>query len=307
MIESGVPRSYAPVVTGMLLEGINADREYGVSLSEVPFITVIAASFLDRSRKVGLNLVDLRTSVRTRIFATETLLQKLASFSSGFDESLSLIQDFKAWAELCCDAVSFGHMMSYLEVQLVLGIRLWFHESAALQLFAYMCECVRLRGRSLPAALERLFDDPRVSPFLWLDGRPKTVRECDRGIKCWSDPGVLWKGAGALTPYAVSHIYKARNKPTLTQQILESKGRVTHQMVRQLKKRTLEEYLEWELGLPDPLHLEASLASAASSLAKGDLTSSVGEYWSYLRFTVLSNPKLEEQLLDLWELDGGRA
>jgi hypothetical protein len=79
-------------------------------------------------------------------------------------------------------------------------------------------------------------------------------------------------------------IYDARNRPTLTQQIFDNKGRFTNDMMKQLKAGTeLEGYLEQEVGIPNPVQLECRVAEACSGV-KGDFLGN--KSWEYLRFTV---------------------
>ncbi len=323
---SEVLQNCIPVMTELLFEGqdavikyvenckkkygkdgcINKDwKDYFITVSMVPFNTIIAATFVHRCNKVGLDLKKLRKSVMMRISETEPLLKKWASFDleafDSFKDILSLLQIMKAWTKLCCDAVSLGHIMSLVEVQRVLGIRYFINESAALQLFAYICERVRIKsGKTLPTTLEDLFNNPRVTPFLFRGGRPKTLFNCDEGITNWSDPLPSKTNISARFTRTdlAEHIYKVRNKDTMAQQIFDGKGRVTSAMVEQLKRVPLERYLERELKLPNPIHLEASVVRAASSLSGEVFTASDQRCWVYMRATVAYNPKLEKQFME---------
>ncbi|KAI4179489.1 MAG: hypothetical protein LQ346_007180 [Caloplaca aetnensis] len=260
----------------------------------------IAASFLNRCNGLDLDLGQFRTTVETRILETEKMLRKLisrfSSSSGNFDEGLSLTPKFKLWAQSCNDAVSFGQMMCWLDVQLVIATRYLIHESAGFQLFAYICECARIRGRKMTATLEALFNDPRVTPFLFMDGRPRTLDDCYWGIEKWSDPSSV----SSLTPY----IYNARNKPILTKEITENKGALTHVMVSQLGTKTLEQYLQWELDIDGSIRLE-ELATVAVSVM-GERSTDHADQWYYLRSRVLKSTKLEEKLINVFEQEEER-
>lgn len=56
----------------------------------------------------------------------------------------------------------------------------------------------------------------RVLPFLFMDGRPETLSDCDTGIKMWCDPNSV----RPVTP----RVYKARDRPLLAQQIIQIKA-----------------------------------------------------------------------------------
>ena len=107
---------------------------------------------------MSLDLNKLRTSVKTRMSETAELARKLTScFSSvgNFNEILSLIPQFETWANLCGDAVSFGLMMSWLEVQLVLGTRYTLHERAALQLLRTRTDLRDKTAQHVGSAIQR--------------------------------------------------------------------------------------------------------------------------------------------------------
>ncbi|KAI9785805.1 MAG: hypothetical protein M1816_008253 [Peltula sp. TS41687] len=163
LIKSELGPVYAPVMTQMLCKGAVAVNEYGdsITVSKVPLSAVTAASFVNRCNKVGLDLDMLRKSVETECLKTQKLIQTLASLfpsHNNFGEALLHIRKMQTWANNCCDAVSFGTIMGHLKAQVVLGTRYYLHEVAALQLFAYMCERVRIGGKELPPKLEELFN-----------------------------------------------------------------------------------------------------------------------------------------------------
>ncbi len=243
---------------------------------------------------MNLDLDKLRTSVNTRISEAAKLFKKskshfsnAAAVGGGFDEGLSITSKFQIWAEQCGDVASFGEMMSWLEPQMVHGKRYYIFENAALQHFAYVCESGRICGNTLPPELEALFNDPRVAPFLFMDGRPKTSDGCRMGIKDWSDP----RSVRPLT----SHVFKVRDTRTLTERIGELKGSVTHDMIQLLSDKTLEQYLDWELDFPDPVRLEGSLIKAARSVAKND-SINYKSLWDYLKNKL--NKNQQKNLLD---------
>ncbi len=179
-------------------------------------------------------------------------------------------------------------MMSLLELQIVHGERYYIFENAALQHFAYVCESGRMGGITLPPELEALFNDPRVAPFLFMDGRPKTLYGCRKGIEKWSDPGSV----RSLT----SHVFKVRDKRTLTEQIGELEGSVTHEMIQLLGGKTLEQYLDWEFDFPDPVRLEDSLIKAARSVAKND-SIDYESLWPYLKYNKPNKLNQQNNLL----------
>lgn len=298
MVVSKVGRVYAPVVTNMLIEFVDASKS-GTSSNDIKtarFIGFKAASFVHQCKALGLNLNELRNSVETRISECETLLKMLDSVGSGnYKEQLSSIKRIKDWAKLCGDAVSFGQMMSWLEVQVAIGMRYFIHDSAPLQLFAYICERVRIRGTELPKSLNELFDNMTIYDFLWYNKRPKTSEDCDLGIRKWCDLSSVNR--------VTKHIFHARNHPTLTQEIFEKRGGVTSDMVKWLQKKgvTLEKQLKSELDVPDLLRFAASVLKAAKSLTGKDWAASDLKYWHYLRYTVLNTVELEKKLFDAFK------
>jgi hypothetical protein len=267
------------------------------TIFDIPFVAAVAASIACRCRGLSLSIEELRPSVKTQIVSTETILQhhsKIYEDHAMMMELSSDIQNLKEWAILCRDVVSLGQMMSWLKIQRVLCVRLFIHDSSLLQLFAYICERTRLNGEPLHTALEELFNDQRTSGFFFLDGRPKNLGDCEKGVKRWSDP------KGMLDNLELTkHIFSKRCKPTVAQQIFEGEGRMKNTMVKQLNGKLLEHYLNWELDPPDPIRLEAILISAASSIIGKDSTKSKsnGEVWFLLRKKVLFRPEMEKQLL----------
>jgi hypothetical protein len=290
LFNSGTPFNYAPLLTAMLTK--IKDLSGSKTICDIPFVAVVAASLAHRCRGLNISIEKLRSSVQTQILSTETILQhraKICKDDNTIPEMLSRIKTVKKWATNCHDVVSFGHMMSWLKVQHVLCIRLFIHDSSLLQLFAYMCEGKRLRGEPLPTALEVLFDDQRISGFLFFDGRPKTLEDCNWGVQRWSDPNGMLKNL-KLT----QHIFSKRCKPTVAQRIFEG-HRMTHKMVKQLNGQSLEDCLNCELNPPDPFRLEAILISAVCSVSKKDLTKE--KAWFHLRTKVFQRPILETKLL----------
>ncbi len=237
-LHSGLDIAYAPLVTEMLVAGTKAQLK---DRSLIVLKAAIAASFVFRCHELNLDLDKLRTSVNTRISEAAKLFKKskshfsnAAAIGGGFDEGLSITSKFQIWAEQCGDVASFGEMMSWLEPQIVHGKRYYIFENAALQHFAYVCESGRICGNTLPPELEALFNDPRVAPFLFMDGRPKTSDGCSKG-KDWSDP----RSVRSLT----SHVFRVRDTRTLTERIDERKGSVTHEMIQLLGGKTLLDVL----------------------------------------------------------------
>ena len=259
------------------------------TISNVPFVAVVAASLAHRCRELNPSIKELRSSVMTQILSTDTILQHHAQIYEGnkfLHDILSRMETVKERATTCQDAVSFGQMMSWLRVERVLCIRLYIFDSSLLQLFAFICEGMRLKGTTLPPALEDIFSDQRISDFLFLDGRPKTLDDCERGVEMWADPrGML----GRLK--VTQHIFSKRCKPTVAQQILEGQGRMTGH----LNGKPLEERLNWELNPPDPVRLEGILISAVCGVANKKLDTA--GTWSYLRTKVFVQPTLQKKLL----------
>jgi len=138
---------------------------------------------------VDLNLDEFRKSVRARVSQSETLAQALGSvLSPRFSEMLPVINNFKVWAENCRDAVTSGHIMSWLQANIVMGIRIWIYWSPTLKLFAYICERERLsKEQPLPPALKALLNDSRIGAFVWHNKRPTTLADCEKGIEWWKD------------------------------------------------------------------------------------------------------------------------
>jgi hypothetical protein len=294
-----MPFIYAPLLTHMLTK-MN-DFSAHATVSDVPLVAAVAASLACRCQGLSLSIKELRSSVKTQILSTETMLRhhrNVYKDSSHISEILSHMEYVKEWATLCRDAVSFGQMMSWLKVQRVLCIRLFIHDSCILQLFAYICERIRLNGECLPTALEVLLNDQRTSGFLFLDGRPKRLEDCKTGIERWSDPGKMLDNI-SLT----QHIFSKRSKPTVAQQIIDGGGRMTKAMIYQLNSKPLEDYLSWELDPPDPIRLEAILLSAACSIAEKSSIKSKpkfkcdGAVWFFVRTKVLYRPEMEKLLL----------
>lgn len=299
-VKSKLGRAYAPKVFELLDDGIRLGQKDG---SATRFSAVIAGSYINRCNELSLDPIKLRASVTRRISELKkllkTLLHRCSSDENNFQQGLSLMSKFQTCAHRSTNAVSFGVMVNWLEGLLIHSRRFFLNESAVLQLFAYICESAKLRGRELPAALEAIFDDSRVAPFLFLDGRPKTVDAIRQGIERWSDPG-------SDSCSANNRIFAGRDEPTLTKQIMMNKGAVTRDMVQRLGKKTLEEYLEWERGLIDPIPLEDSVISAANSVIKKnsltrDDSSELAHSWFYLRSEVLKDEKLQNELLDAFE------
>lgn len=181
--------------------------------------------------------------------------------------------------------------MSFSDVQLVLAGRHFIHEHATIQVFAYICERVRLRGGLLAPAFNALLDNPVIGPFLWLKGRPRTLNACDEGIERWCDP------IPGRADKVIKRIYEARSTPLVTQELWENRDCVTNDMIQRLKGATLEEHLERELDLPNLVHLEISLISAIRFFAGKHTTASIAKSWHYLRSRVYGKPMLEEELL----------
>lgn len=305
-VKSQLGRVYAPKVFELLNDGIERGQKNG---SPTRFSAVVAASFIDRCKELSLDPIKLRASVTRRISdltkLLKTLCHRCSSDENNFQQYLSLMPKFQTCANRSTNAVNFGVMVNWLEALLIHSRRFFIHESAVLQLFAYICESAKLRGRELPAALEALFDDSRVAPFLFLNGRPKTVDAISQGIERWSDPGPVSS--------ANIRIFDGRDRPTLTKQITVGTGAVTRDMVQRLGEKTLEEYLEWERGLIDPIPLEDSVISAANSFikknsvirdasseleAKMDMNDAYADSWLYLRLRVLKDEKIQNKFLD---------
>jgi hypothetical protein len=261
------------------------------------FTTSIAASFSQKCDDVTLivDLEGLRTSVRTRITTTKDMYEeqvKIYPNHEGLKETLLLIEKMEEWATKCKDVVSFGEMMSWIEIHLVIVIRLFIFDSAVLQLFAYVCERVRLGGEALPDTLDALLSDERIGPLLFLDERPKNLRDCEEGIEKWSDPDAMLKNLGRT-----QRRFRARCKPIIAEQIFDKKGRVTQEMVKRLKKQSFEQYLDSELNLFDPVHLQNTVISVVKSLTM-DWAISITDVWVYLRYIVLNNSGRETELLE---------
>ena len=152
--------AYAPLLTQMLTRV--KDPSGDKTIFDVPFVAVVAASLVCRVQGLSLSIEDLRSSVKTQILSTEPLLLRHVTIYKdvGTSQEILLHMEYvKEWASLCRDAVSFGQMMSWLKVQHIICIRYFTHDSSILQLFAYMCERIRLNGEPLPTALEVLLND----------------------------------------------------------------------------------------------------------------------------------------------------
>jgi hypothetical protein len=259
----------------------------------VPFVAAVAATLAHRCCETSPCIEEIRSSVKKQISSSTIILQKHEKTYRDqplIQEISTRMEIIKDWAPKCNDVVSFGHMMSWIKVQHVLCVRLYIYDSTILQLFAYTCERIRINGNKLPPTLDEPFNDQRVSPFLFINGRPTTLVECKTGVERWSDP------AGMLENLKLTqHIFKARYKPTLTQSIIESKGYVTRDMVERLGNRPLEDTLNWELECPDLDHLEGAVISAARIVVEGNSANagSHAEVWRHLRFHVLYNLKEE--------------
>ncbi|PVH91147.1 hypothetical protein DM02DRAFT_664303 [Periconia macrospinosa] len=179
IFRSQTPVTYAPLVSRMLIEGMEC--ALANTLLNTPLVSALAASVATRCLELGFPLDELRASVRKQIASTKTVLRRLP----GAYENASIIRNVwlrmetvEVWAAACQDAVSFGQMTSWLQIQHILATRLFVYENSLLQLFAYPCERVRLNGTPLPSVLDELFNDRRLSPFLFLDSRPKTLDDC---------------------------------------------------------------------------------------------------------------------------------
>ncbi|KAH8695859.1 hypothetical protein GQ44DRAFT_694804 [Phaeosphaeriaceae sp. PMI808] len=297
MFDAKVSVDYAPLLTQMLLEVKELPQV--TTVFNVPFAAIVAASLATRVDRQKLSTQELHKCVMMQIASTETILQKHMNIYKGnaiIQEISSLMKDAQKWATKCHDAISFGQIMTCVKIQHVLSIRLFIYDSSILQLFAYICERVRLSRGPLPKSLEVLFGDRRITGFLFLDNRPEKLEDCRRGVEKWSDPEAMLSNL-KLT----QHIFSKRCIPTLAQQIFDGKGRVTHNMVEQFKKthEQLEDCLNWELELPDLIRLEAIVASATSIITKKGLTTSQSTpvSWFQLRHEVLYSSKLEEKLL----------
>ena len=298
MMKSDISSVYAPVVVDLLVSRTRKDMGDVFRCiqddSEAPFGTAIAVTLFHLCDEVGFDLDELRTFVKTQLLEAETLLQKVRILylgqCDGPCEMSALLKKFNKWADDCGEAISLGHILSFTEARLVNTTRKFIHENGALQLFACICEHVRFgRKEWLPKALEALFEDRTVGPFLWLYGRPKTLEECNRSIKKWS--------LSANNTKLTQRIFINRARPTVTEEIFRNKGAVTADIAKRLGKETLEQYLERELKIPSLLRYEVTLASAASTLSKQEYTIA-GECFEYLLSQVLGHPKLEKQLVD---------
>ncbi len=270
------------------MEGTEAELKNG---SPIVLKAAIAAFFVFKCDELNLDLDKLRTFVKTRISEAAKLFRKCkshysnaAAMGGGFDEGLSITSKFQIWAKQCGDITSFGEMMSWLEPQIIHGKRCFIFENAALQHFAYI-----YGRRNLPPELEALFNDSRVAPFLFMNGRPKTLNDCLKGIKNWSDPR-------SVRP-VTTHVFKVRDTRTLTENIGELKGAVTQEMVKLLGDKTLEQYLDWELDFPDPVHFEDSLIKAVGFVTKNGSINYI-TLWNYLENNVSNNLNLQKKLLD---------
>ena len=264
------------------------------TIFDFPFMAIVAASLALRCDRLSSSLEGLRSAVTTQIESTGKILRQHARIYKNHTEMLTRIESVRTWASNCCDAISFGQMMCWLKVQHVLCMRLHIHDSSVLQLFGYMCERVRLSGEPLPTALDNLFNDRRINRLLFLDKRPCTLDECERGIKRWSDP------AGMLENLKLTqHIFRARCKPTLTERIFEGQGRVTHDMTKELKDESLENRLDWELALPDLFRLEGTVITAVGIVNERQTADSVStaEAWSQLRHKLLYQPEMQRKLI----------
>ena len=272
------------------------------------------ATIFNRCDDLHLDLNDFRKSVEARIADCEALAQYVQSHPTerafaNLSDLLSMIPALRQWAEACQIALGFGVMMNWLEIDIVKLRRIFTYENSGLQCFAYICEIDRIKEKptskdeDLRIELDKLFDDPRVTPFLFLSGRPKTITDCSRGVENWADPSSVRE--------TTAHSLQVRDKPTVSQQISWGNGFVERNTSGQYNGRTLEQHLEWELGFTDPVHFERCLIEAASSvvLIKNRLSLNTTTLYYYLKSQVLWNPKKQKQLLaafiDRWSTNGG--
>lgn len=106
------------------------------------------------------------------------------------------------------------------------------------------------------------------------------------GIQRWSDPAGIWSNLDLTR-----HIFRSRSKPTIAQQITGKDGGLTCEMTKQLNDKTREEYLRWELDIPDLIRLEAILIGAVSRTTKRHSIEASEQAWLYLRRMIVDRPK----------------
>ncbi|EJT68965.1 hypothetical protein GGTG_13471 [Gaeumannomyces tritici R3-111a-1] len=303
MMEANIPPAYAPIAAQMIIRHENAlfgcEKPFAVNV--IPFEAVVAASYV---RKI-LDSADhssLSQIVQTRIREAdiETQENRGSYNANDYSEWKSLLNKIRRWASNYPGPVSLAHLLVYLECQICKCRKSFIYGSAHLQTFAYICESIRFNGMQLPPALEALFNNSSISPFLWYAGRPKNLKDCLIGIEKWSDPCELNGRSKKLT----QHIFESRDKPMLAERIIESGGKLTRAMLRNSKSKwdTLEIYLERELDVPNTISLEDCLDRGARFLAAKtdmrDIWNTKASRWFYIRYKVLGSFKLENELLD---------
>jgi hypothetical protein len=301
----------------MLVKPLVEGRLAGVQEKDLSTRLEVAATatIFERCEDLKLNLGDFRKSVEARIADLEALARYAQSHPTqpafaNLSGLLSMIPGLRRWAEACQIAFGFGVMMSWLEIDIVKLRRIFTYENSGLQLFAYICEIDRIHSgkptsqdKCLPIELDKLFDDPRVTPFLFQRGRPKTITDCTDGVDSWADPESVNR--------TTAHSLQVRDKPTVSQQISWGDGSVKRNTSGQFNGRTLEQHLEWELDFTDPVRLERCLIQAASSvvLIKNRLSLGTLTLHHYLKKQVVWNRKKQKQLLalfiDKWSTNGG--
>lgn len=298
MFQSNTTLDHAPLLIHMLLKANYALRQYEDLQDTVfnfPFVAVVASSLANRYNKLSPPIEAFRESVKTELDSLgEILRQHTGLFdTSELNHILSKIECLKNWTGACSDALSFGQLTSWIKVQLVHCNQIFTHESTLLQLFTYICERVRLKGQPLPHVLEQIFDDLRVSPFLFVNGRPKTLKDCAEAVQKWVDPQGI-----SRNPKVTKRIFEHRSKQTLTEMIWNQKGRVTQKVTERLNGKSLENYLDWELKPPDMIGLEITLINAARRVLEISNTTCTADIFNRLRFKIFEDSELEKKLVE---------
>jgi hypothetical protein len=293
VVESGTPLANAPLLVKILITTRNV-RSF--ELFTVPFVAIVAASLYKRCADMNLPITAFRTSVQTQLISVQNTMQKYSNMfaEEPLNEFLVLLTRLQAWASECSDAVGLGHILSLVQVQIVLCNQIFIHESSLLQCFAYICERLRFNHTVLPDVLETLFEDKRICPFLFLHGRPQALDDCRKGTERWCDPeGML----GNLK--VTTRIFFGRGTPLLTEKIIANDGRVTRAMEKRLDNKTLDEYLTWELHQHNPFDWEVIVIAAVRKMIDTDSDKDIpiSKIWLYLRYKVFEVPALETQVL----------
>lgn len=245
---------------------ITRHLEENITVTCVPLITVFVAYMKTEYDQLSMDVEDLRSSALQFWIELGTALYRLAHRADGPRNDV-LINKYtpntgamRRWASYSKDPICLAHIGLYFQAHLVPLNRLVLSSSAVLPVFALIADRFLVKtGRALPDLLESYLADDRHTPHMYWDKRPKTASEVRAQIE----------GRKKGMPLRVAQrIALRRHTPLAVFDIVEGHGQVTKATIEHIQGqgRTLDDYLDWELGIRSATDLEWELVEVIESV-----------------------------------------